>query len=166
MTKPYIKPEKLTKLIPSISYVQTLSEKNREKAAIKFKNHEDLFRAGQMWQIKGNKLGDARQSFKIKDREMTDDEYKIFSQGFVYMARTNAYILGKQEVAMETLPIECTNNKEFMDFYIEGRGFTCGFNGLAVHELPTQFVGKKAFLVGYRKGIQEKSRVTENNKRR
>ena len=166
MSKPYIKPEKLTKLIPSISYIQTLSEKNREKSAIKFKNHEDMFRAGQMWQIKGNKLNEARQSFKVKEREMTDEEYKAFTQGFMFMARADAYVLGKNEVEIETLPIECTSNKEFMDLYIEGRGFTCGYNGLAVHELPTQFVGKKAFLIGYRKGIEEKSRLAEKTSKK
>ena len=166
MKKIYIRPEKLTKIIPSISYTQFLGDENSKNAAIKFKEHEKFFDAGGDWYFAKKELSEARKSYKINDKEMTDDEFRAFKAGFMYIARADAYTFGKMEVDTKTLPVECTSNKEYMDLYCEGRGFTCGYNGLAVYELPTEFVGKKAFLVGYRKGIQEKAKVADNNKRR
>ena len=166
MKKVYIRPEKLTKVIPSISYTQHLGLENSKKSAIKNMEHEKIFYAGQKWYYSKNKLSDARTEYKIDGKEMTDDEFRAFRAGYMYIARADAYTFGKMEVDLETLPVECVNNKEYMDLYREGRGFTCGYNGLAVYELPKEFVGSKAFILGYRRGIQEKANEPENKKRR
>ena len=161
MKKSPMRPEKLTKIIPSISYTQLLGDENSKKAAIKLNEHEKHFAAGRDWYFAKKELSEAR-----NNTEMTDEEFRAFKAGFMYMARADAYTFGKIGVDITTLPKECVNNKEYMDLYCEGRGYTCGYNGLAVYELPTEFVGKKAFLVGYRKGIQAKANEKENNKRR
>ena len=143
------------------------SDKKRKEMAIKNNKHKTLFEGGQSWLIKGNKLEDARESFKFENRRMTDEEFKEFKLGFVCEAKYLAYEFGKKEMNISDFPLECTNNKEFMDSYCNGRGFTCGYNGVSVPNLPKEFVGKKAFLEGYRAGIQAKAEEkTENNKRR
>ena len=145
---------------------QVESIKNREKLAVEAKKNEKIFNAGEMWYMKGKKLGDARQSFKIDGREMTDKEYTSFKNGFMYIPRNHAFLDGKNGKNLSDFPEDYTSDKDFMDSYTEGCGFKFGYDGVSVDALPIELVKNKKFLVGYKKGITAKSNENKDGKKR
>ena len=162
-----MKPLKWAKAIPLINATQSESDKRKEIAAERHRKIEKIFELGQNWQLKGKNLGEARGVVKIDGRDLTDDEFRYFKNGFMYVPRSYAYSYGKKGKTIDELPEDFTHDKDFMDSYAEGRGFKAGYDGVSIGELPTEFVQNKRFLVGYKKGIEAKANENkESNKRR
>jgi len=159
-----MKPLKWAKTIPSMASIQSESEKRKEIAAAKNRKNERIFEMGQAWQLKGKKLDDARNVVKCDGNDLTDEEFRFFKNGFMYMPRTYAFSYGKKGIKIDELPKDYTKDKDFMDSYIEGCGFKLGYDGANALSLPTELVQNKKFLSGYKKGIEAKAK--ESSKRR
>ena len=161
-----MKPLKWAKTIPSIAAMQSESDKRKEINAEKYRKTEKIFEMGQTWQLQGKKLRDARDSVKVEGRILTDEEFKSFKNGFMYVPRSYAYSYGKKGKKIEELSVEFINDKDFMDSYAEGRGFKAGYDGIGADELPNEFIQNKRFLVGYKKGIEAKANENKESKKR
>ena len=155
-------------------------EKQREQTEKKIHKHNTLFDMGQLSYITEQKLNEAREIVKYNGKRMTDDEFKIFTNGFwsIPISRAKDYVKSKVstknkekydmeigywfgEMGFGDLPDEFSNNENC----IKGLGKALGYSGATVGQLPAKFVGKKAFLLGYRSGIQIKANQINESKK-
>lgn len=172
-----MKPLKWAKTIPSITSIQSECDKRMRVNAEKHKKVEDKYNEGADYYIQGKRLVDACN----EEGKMTEDELKAFTNGYMSMPISKAKSYAKSKVStkdkekydteigfwfgkmrFEDLPIEFSCNNNCITGY--GKGF--GYDGAIVSDLPKKYVGKKAFLIGYRTGIQERALEDKESKKR
>ena len=161
-----MKPLKWAKSIPSMNATQSESDKRKEIAAERHRKIEKIFELGQNWQLKGKTLDEARGVVKIDNKDLTDEEFRYFKNGFMYVPRSYAFSDGKKGKKIEELSKDFVQDKDFMDSYSEGCGFRLGYEGVSIGDLPTEFIQNKRFLVGYKKGIETKANENKEGKKR
>ena len=176
-----MKPRDWARIIPALTSIQSECDKRKTVNAEKNKKNEDLYDKGANWYIQGKKLEDAKDSVIYNGRKMTDEELKFFTNGFLAIPISKAKSYAKVKVTdkdkdkynekigfwfgksrFDELPGEFNGNSNCVVGF--GKGY--GYDGASINELPKKYVGKKAFLMGYRSGIQARACEEKESKKR
>lgn len=131
------------------------SDRRMEESAKKILENNKFHDWGMSWEIKGNKLSNATEIVTYYGEKMELKEVRPFKNGFWANARGKASKLGETGTPKDMLPLEYTNDGEFMKLYNQGvkkYGFNFGINEVSLEDLPMNFRNENSFTSGYYEG--------------